>query len=204
MKEEIIKFLENNPKIEKILKKDHRSYVFTFIYQNKLYVYKEPIEKNTRKWQRFLAIFRGRESKREFKQMQKINSLGFKTATPIFYEKNFLVYEYVDGRKPFINENEINLVVEELKKIHSKGFLHGDSHLANFLITNKNEIYIIDSKFQKNKYGKFGEIFELMYLEKSLEKEISYDKTSIYYKIALLFKKFLTFLSNLKNFIRRK
>lgn len=204
MKEEIIKFLENNPKIEKILKKDHRSYVFTFIYQNKLYVYKEPIEKNTRKWQRFLAIFRGRESKREFKQMQKINSLGFKTATPIFYEKNFLVYEYVDGRKPFINENEINLVVEELKKIHSKGFLHGDSHLANFLITNKNEIYIIDSKFQKNKYGKFGEIFELMYLEKSLEKEISYDKTSIYYKIVLLFKKFLTFLSNLKNFIRRK
>ncbi|MDY5305169.1 lipopolysaccharide core heptose(II) kinase RfaY [Fusobacterium gastrosuis] len=204
MKEEIIKFLENNPKIEKILKKDHRSYVFTFIYQNKLYVYKEPIEKNTRKWQRFLAIFRGRESKREFKQMQKINSLGFKTATPIFYEKNFLVYEYVDGRKPFINENEINLVVEELKKIHSKGFLHGDSHLANFLITNKNEIYIIDSKFQKNKYGKFGEIFELMYLEKSLEKEISYDKTSFYYKIALLFKKFLTFLSNLKNFIRRK
>ncbi|MCI5725807.1 MAG: lipopolysaccharide core heptose(II) kinase RfaY [Fusobacterium gastrosuis] len=204
MKEEIIKFLENNPKIEKILKKDHRSYVFTFMYQNKLYVYKEPIEKNTRKWQRFLAIFRGRESKREFKQMQKINSLGFKTATPIFYEKNFLVYEYVDGRKPFINENEINLVVEELKKIHSKGFLHGDSHLANFLITNKNEIYIIDSKFQKNKYGKFGEIFELMYLEKSLEKEISYDKTSIYYKIALLFKKFLTFLSNLKNFIRRK
>lgn len=204
MKEEIIKFLENNPKIEKILKKDHRSYVFTFMYQNKLYVYKEPIEKNTRKWQRFLAIFRGGESKREFKQMQKINSLGFKTATPIFYEKNFLVYEYVDGRKPFINENEINLVVEELKKIHSKGFLHGDSHLANFLITNKNEIYIIDSKFQKNKYGKFGEIFELMYLEKSLEKEISYDKTSIYYKIALLFKKFLTFLSNLKNFIRRK
>ena len=204
MKEEIIKFLENNPKIEKILKKDHRSYVFTFIYQNKLYVYKEPIEKNTRKWQRFLAIFRGRESKREFKQMQKINSLGFKTATPIFYEKNFLVYEYVDGRKPFINENEINLVVEELKKIHSKGFLHGDSHLANFLITNKNKIYIIDSKFQKNKYGKFGEIFELMYLEKSLEKEISYDKTSFYYKIALLFKKFLTFLSNLKNFIRRK
>lgn len=204
MKEEIIKFLENNPKIEKILKKDHRSYVFTFMYQNKLYVYKEPIEKNTRKWQRFLAIFRGRESKREFKQMQKINSLGFKTATPIFYEKNFLVYEYVDGRKPFINENEINLVIEELKKIHSKGFLHGDSHLANFLITNKNEIYIIDSKFQKNKYGKFGEIFELMYLEKSLEKEISYDKTSIYYKIALLFKKFLTFLSNLKNFIRRK
>lgn len=204
MKEEIIKFLENNPKIEKILKKDHRSYVFTFMYQNKLYVYKEPIEKNTRKWQRFLAIFRGRESKREFKQMQKINSLGFKTAIPIFYEKNFLVYEYVDGRKPFINENEINLVIEELKKIHSKGFLHGDSHLANFLITNKNEIYIIDSKFQKNKYGKFGEIFELMYLEKSLEKEISYDKTSIYYKIALLFKKFLTFLSNLKNFIRRK
>lgn len=202
MKEEIIKLLESNPKIEKILKKDHRSYVFTFRFQDKLYVYKEPIEKNTRKWQKFLAIFRGRESKREFKQMEKINSLGFKTAKPIFYTNTYLIYEFIYGEK--INEKNINYVIAELKKIHSAGYLHGDSHSDNFIINNKNEVFIIDSKFQKNKYGKFAEIFEFMYLEDSINQKINYDKTSVYYKGAVLLRKYLTFFSNFKNFIRRK
>lgn len=56
------------------------------------------------------------------------------------------------------------------------GYLHGDSHINNFLISPEKEVYIIDSKFQKNKYGKFGEIFEMMYLEDSVGIEIDYDK----------------------------
>lgn len=204
MKKKIKQYLENNPKILKILKNDQRSYVYTFDFQGKIYVYKEPIEKNTRKWQRFLAIFRGKESKREFKQLNDIISAGFKTPLPIFYEDNYLVYEYVEGREPLRIKEETDLVVKELEKIHSMGYLHGDSHLANFLINDKNEIYIIDSKFQKNKYGKFGEIFEMMYLEKSINYAIDYDKKSLYYKCAFLLKKYLIFFSNLKNFIRRK
>ena len=95
-------------------------------------------------------------------------------------------------------------MVDELKKIHSMGYLHGDSHLDNFLISDDKTVYIIDSKFQKNKYGKFGEIFEMMYLEDSLEIEIDYDKKSFYYKCATLLRKYLTFFSELKNLIRRK
>ena len=37
----------------------------------KKYVYKEPREKNKRKWQKFLNFFRGSESKREYYQMEK-------------------------------------------------------------------------------------------------------------------------------------
>lgn len=204
MKEKIKNFLNTDAPIIKTLKKDNRSYVYTFQFEDKIYVYKEPIEKNTRKWQRFLSIFRGSESKREFNQMIKIISMGLKTSYPIFYEKNYLIYEYVEGRKPLQIKEEIDLVVKELKKIHSLGYLHGDSHLNNFLINDKNEIYIIDSKFQKNKYGKFGEIFELMYLEDSLNININYDKENIYYRGACLLRKYLNFFSNLKNFIRRK
>ena len=64
--------------------------------------------------------------------------------------------------------------------------------------------YIIDSKFQKNKYGKFGQIFEMMYLEDSVGIEIDYDKKSFYYKGATLLRKYLTFFSKLKNIIRGK
>ena len=115
--------------------------------------------------------------------MEKINSLGLKTAKPIFYNKEYLMYEYVEGNEPTVDD--IDLVVEELKKIHSMGYLHGDSHINNFLISPEKEVYIIDSKFQKNKYGKFGEIFEMMYLEDSVEIEIDYDKKSFYYKGAI-------------------
>lgn len=103
------------------------------------------------------SIFRGTESKGNFIKMKKINSLPNlkQAAKPVFYEKKYLVYEYLEGRKPKIEETD--LVVKKLKEIHSLGYLHGDSHLANFLINN-GEIYIIDSKFQKNKYGKFKEI----------------------------------------------
>ncbi|WP_022819284.1 lipopolysaccharide biosynthesis protein [Fusobacterium russii] len=202
MKEKIKKFLENNPKILKILKKDQRSYVFNFIFEDKIYVYKEPIEKNTRKWQKFLAIFRGRESKREFKQMEKINSLGLFTAKPVFYTADYLVYEFIEAGKA--DEKNINFIVDELHRIHSLGYLHGDSHIDNFLIDDKNKVYIIDSKFRKNIYGKFGEIFEFMYLEDSLSMDIPYNKNSIYYKAAVALRNYLTFYSKLKNFIRRK
>ena len=79
-------------KIIKVLKDDHRSYVYVFElepYGNKKFVYKESREKNKRKWQRFLNFFRGSESKREYYQMEKINSLGLKTAKPIFYNKEY-------------------------------------------------------------------------------------------------------------------
>ena len=123
-------------KIIKVLKDDHRSYVYVFeleAYHNKKFVYKEPREKNTRKWQKFLNFFRGSESQREYYQMKKINSLGLKTTKPIFYNKNYLIYEYIEGNKPTIDD--IDLVVKELQKIHSMGYLHGDSHIDNFLIT---------------------------------------------------------------------
>ena len=194
----------NISKIIKVLKDDHRSYVYVFevARDNKKYVYKEPKEKNTRKWQKFLNFFRGSESKREYYQMKRINSLGLKTTKPIFYCKDYLIYEYIEGNKPTVDD--IDLVVKELQKIHSMGYLHGDSHIDNFLISPEKEIYIIDSKFQKNKYGKFGAIFEMMYLEDSVGIKIDYDKKSFYYKGAMSLRKYLTFFSKLKNIIRGK
>jgi len=84
-------------KIIKVLKDD----VFELEpYGDKKFVYKESREKNKRKWQRFLNFFRGSESKREYYQMEKINSLGLKTAKPVFYNKEYLMYEYIEGNEP--------------------------------------------------------------------------------------------------------
>lgn len=197
------KKIESNPKILKVLKNDKRSYVFIFEYLGKKYVYKEPLEKNRRKWQKFLSFFRGSESKREFFCIKRINSSGFvKTVIPVLYTNKYLVYKYLEGNQPSIKD--IELVIKTLNKIHLEGYLHGDSQIQNFLIDDEKKIYIIDSKFQRNKYGRFGATFEMIYLEESTEIEIKYNKDDIFYKGAILLKRYLKFFSNLKKVIRRR
>ena len=68
----------------KVLKNDQRSYVALIEIDGEKYVYKKPIEKNKRKWQRFLSIFRGSESKREYQNIKNITNAGFNGATPYF------------------------------------------------------------------------------------------------------------------------
>ena len=201
-------------KVIKILKDDHRSYVSLIEIEGENLVYKQPIEKNNRKWQRFLSIFRGSESRREFQNIEKINEVGLNGATPhlavekkkgLFVVDSYLIYSYIDGRESSFKDIEI--ISQELKKIHDLGFLHGDSHLNNFLIKD-NKVYLIDTKLEKNKYGNFGKSFEFMYLEESCPEEIDFDKDSIYFKGARMLRGYLTLLSKikikLKNIRRRK
>ncbi|WP_462427438.1 lipopolysaccharide core heptose(II) kinase RfaY [Fusobacterium varium] len=200
--------------IIKIFKNDQRSYVALINIEGANFVYKQPIEKNNRKWQRFLSIFRGSESRREFKNIEKIREVGLNGADPrLAVEKkgglvvidSYLIYSYIDGRESSFED--IEMISQELRKIHDLGFLHGDSHLNNFLIKD-NKVYLIDTKLEKNKYGNFGKSFEFMYLEESCPEEIDFDKNNIYFKGGRMLRVYLTMLSRiktkLKNIRRRK
>ncbi|EHO20281.1 hypothetical protein HMPREF9466_01040 [Fusobacterium necrophorum subsp. funduliforme 1_1_36S] len=61
----------------KVLKDTDRSYVALLEIEGRKFIYKEPREKNHRKWQRFLSIFRGSESRREGLQMLEIEKKAF-------------------------------------------------------------------------------------------------------------------------------
>lgn len=188
----------------KVLKDDQRSYVALIEIDNEQYVYKQPLEKNRRKWQIFLSIFRGSESRREFENIEKINRTGLNGAVPyLAFEKrkglavidSYLIYSYIDGRESTFED--IDLISRELEKIHSLGYLHGDSHLNNFLIKD-DKVYLIDTKLVWNKYGGFGRSFEFMYLEESCPQPIKFDKNNIYYKGARMLRGYLTLLSKVK------
>lgn len=43
--------------------------------------------------------------------MEKINFLRFKIVKLVFYDKNYLIYEYIEGNKLIIDD--IDLVVKE-------------------------------------------------------------------------------------------
>jgi len=207
-----LEFKNKNFKILKTLKNDKRSLVQLISINNKNYILKIPREKNTRKWQRFLSLFRGGESQREFKNLENIRKLGFNSPQPFFAVENkkfgitfhsFLVLEYIHGKESSLND--LKSVVDTLHKIHSSGFLHGDSQLTNFMIS-KNKVFLIDSKFSKNIYGKFGAAYEFIYLEESCNKNLKnyFNKNTIFYKGAKFLNSYLHWWGSFRKKIRNK
>ena len=77
---------------------------------------------------------------------------------------SILVMKFLEGED--VREEEYKKVVEALDLIHSKGYLHGDSQIQNFMIKN-GEIYSIDLRLQKNIYGAVGKMYEFIYLRES-------------------------------------
>ncbi|MGF6907556.1 lipopolysaccharide core heptose(II) kinase RfaY [Fusobacterium sp. PH5-44] len=197
--------------ILKVLKDDKRSYVVLMKIEEEKIVYKIPREKNIRKWQRFLSIFRGSQSKREFCEIEEIRRLGFNTGTPLLAveEKDgfvitdsYFLYSYVNGsQSTYKDATEVGKVLTE---IHKLGYLHGDSQLENFIISNEinKKIYLIDARFRKNIYRNFGKAYEFLYLEESCHKEdlCLCDHSTIYYKCAQILKNLL----ELKRKFRKK
>lgn len=199
-------------KILKTLKDDNRSLVMLIDINRKKYVLKIPKEKNRRKWQRFISIFRGGESMREFLQLEKLKNNNFNAPTPLIaIEKkrckmtydSLIISEYIENHEATIDD--LDIVIKCLNDIHKKGFLHGDSQLTNFLIKN-NEIYLIDSKLLNNKFGKFGIMYEYIYLQEScpinLDKYIK--QNDFYFKTAKLLNTYLHFWGKIRKILKNK
>ncbi len=210
--QELIPKIKNKSYREiKKLKEDQRSRVCLIEIENNRYVYKEPIEKNKKSWQRFLSIFRGGESKREFLNCEKIKKLGFLGPEPVLaLEKksflmtvdSFFLMEYIEGKHAKIDD--VELVIKNLKAIHEKGYLHGDSQLSNFIIRD-NSVYLIDCKLSRNLAGLMGKIGEFIYLEKSCYRNIEsgYEKTFLYKFLKKLDEK-IDFFNYTRKALRKK
>lgn len=198
--------------VMRTLKDDQRSLVQLIRINGKRYIYKVPREKNRRKWQRFISLFRGGESMRECCQLEKLMLNGFSAPKPyLAAEKkvfgmtvdSFSVSEYIESREG--KAEDLDIVCKTLKNIHGKGFLHGDSQIQNFLVSD-GRIYLIDCKLSKNIYGKFGEAYEYIYLEESCLVDLKeyVDKNSFFFKAALMLNKYLRGWMHFKKKIRNK
>lgn len=196
----------------RVLKDDNRSLVQLVRINGKRYVLKVPREKNKRKWQRFISIFRGGESMRECNQLEKLIFNGFYAPKPFLaIEKKVFgmtvdslsVSEYIESREGTVKD--LDMICRTLDEIHAKGFLHGDSQIQNFLVAD-NRIYLIDCKLSKNIYGKFGKMYEYIYLEESCLTDLKdyADKNSFYYKTAEMLKNYLRGWMRFKKKIRNK
>lgn len=203
---------EKKYKIMDILKDDHRSFVAKIKLENQEnreveVILKVPKEKNTRKNVMFFSIFKGGESKKEFKGLKKILDNDFLGAVPLIaVEKkkklmvfdSYLVMSLINGRPK--DYNDIPVILPTLYKIHDKGFLHGDPQLSNFIVGEEG-VYIIDSKLLINRLGPYCKIKEILYFEKSCYREVKNRYQS--YKIYEIIKK-TEILKDKLNYISKK
>ncbi len=198
--------------IIKVLKDDNRSRVLLINYQGEKLVVKEPREKNRRKWQRFLSIFRGSSSYLELKNCNKIIESGFLGAggilaveetNKLWVENSYFVSTYIEGNEGGIEDLEE--IVRELEVIHRRGYLHGDSQLVNFMVGEDGRIYLIDCKLSRNIYGLFGSRYEFIYLEESCAGKIDlFPKDDIYYRGAKMLNSYLHWYGRTKKRLRGK
>ena len=196
----------------KILKDDKRSLVEIIEINEGKFVLKIPKEKNNRKWQRFVNIFRGSDSFRNYHTMDKLEKIGISSTKALFAAEirspfvtdSFLIMEVLEGE--YIGSEDYQRVIKELSNIHSKGYLHGDSQIQNFMLKD-DKIYSIDLRLQKNIYGSIGEMYEFIYLRESC-KEIDeyYDeiRNRWSFKIAWLWKKWLYLHGDIRKILKGK
>lgn len=157
------------------LKEHNRSDVYKIEISQREYVLKIPKEKNRKWWIRFTTLFRDGEAFKNIKGMFKYEELGLHTTQPVIAAEkrsfgmvtdSWLLYEYIDGENCLDREDLYPMVVEELKLIHSKGYLHGDPQIRNFLYKN-NQIYVIDSNPKRVGIIGFSRAYEFAYLRRS-------------------------------------
>lgn len=212
---EIIKKIINKEevKFDKILKDTDRSFVGVIKLKNKMIIFKQPREKNRRKWIRFLTLFRKGEAVKNFESLDKAEKIGIKSNKPYLkIEKrkygmivdSWVIYEYIEGRECSSKE-EYKKLFKVLDNIHDKGYLHGDSQIQNFVLS-EDEVYAIDCGLKKNIYGKFGEMYEYIYLRESrkeIEKYYEFDIKNFHYRVADFYKKWLYFLGSSRKKIKK-
>lgn len=168
--------------ITKSLKDHHRSIVLRIGLRKKDAVLKIPVEKNNRPWIRFLTWFRKGEAFKNITGMLKLWDRGVKTTVPIMaaekrtfgmVKQSWLIYEYLDGTTCLDHPEYFEGVVAKLGEIHSRGLLHGDPQIRNF-IAKGDEIYVIDCNPKPTGYFGFARAYEFAYLGRSQPEIIDY------------------------------
>lgn len=193
------------------LKTGKRSEVKEVKYRKKDIVVKIPVEKNRRKWQRFLSIFRKSEVISILESMKILQENGILTNNPIAaYEKkefgmvidSFAVYGYVNG--DVVTKHECKEVVELIKKIHNTGYLHSDTQVRNFLKCG-DKIAVIDAKLKRKSLGGISENLEYIGFAVDINEAYGYiNKNTVFYKIAKFLYELFRFKRRVRHYFKNR
>ena len=190
------KIIEKNFKTIKILKDSKRNYVSEIEIEETNFIMKEPRNEYIIPQRKIMTIFKKGEVLSTLININKlIDEYGFKEYVRPFLaivrRKNkminysLLLMKKIDG----VEEKNLDVLIELIKKIHKKGFYHGDFNPSNFLNSN-GKIYILDTQGKKMIFGNYRAHYDMLTMEMDnyLNMKYPYPK-NIFYYFALFIKK---------------
>ena len=199
-----------------IFKNTKRNYVSEIQINNISYIFKEPRNEYIIPQRKFFTLFKKGEALTTLvninNAIDKDNLLEYtKPLLAIVKRKNGMIsYSALIQEKININDSrELNKMVEVTKKIHSKGYYHGDCNPSNF-ITSKDEVKILDTQAKKMFFGNYRAHYDMLTMKLDSYQEMEYPyKKNIFYYLAIFMKKlkklkFITKIKEKKKNLREK
>lgn len=209
------KVLNKNYKVIQEYKNTERNYVAKIEINGKFYVLKSPKAETVIPQRKIQTILKKGEGLTSFINIDKAKKLGLNffieplavmVKRGLFLEESFIIMDYIEGENIKTNQ-DIDIIMEIVKKIHEKGIYHGDLNTSNFIKT-KSGIKIIDTQAKSEKKWHFKRAYDiltlkgdLLVLEKKYEVEKNYKvKRGIGYALAYTIKNFkkLSLVQNIR------
>ena len=190
-----------------IFKNTKRNYVSEIQINNISYIFKEPRNECIIPQRKFFTLFKKGEALTTLINVNQAISEDNLTeyAKPflaIVKRKNGMICysAFIQEKINIETDRNLDKMIEITKKIHSKGYYHGDCNPSNF-ITSKDEIKILDTQAKKMGFGNYRAHYDILTMKMDSYQDMRYPyKKNIFYYLALSVKKFkkLKFIEKIK------
>lgn len=190
-----------------IFKNTKRNYVSEIQINNINYIFKEPRNECVIPQRKFFTLFKKGEALTTLINVNKAISEDNLTeyAKPflaIVKRKNGMICysAFIQEKINMETDRNLDKMIEITKKIHSKGYYHGDCNPSNF-ITSKDEIKILDTQAKKMGFGNYRAHYDILTMKMDSYQDMEYPyKKNVFYYLALFVKKFkkLKFIEKIK------
>ena len=188
--------IDKEYKEHNILKNTKRNFVSEIQINNISYIFKEPRNEYIIPQRKFFTLFKKGEAVTTLININKAiiedNLIEYaKPLLAIVKRKNRMIcYSALIQEKISINDSrELDKMVEVTKKIHSKGYYHGDCNPSNFM-TSKDKVKILDTQAKKMSFGNYRAHYDMFTLKIDSYQEMEYpSKKNICYYFASFYEK---------------
>lgn len=211
------KILDGNYRVEKKYKDSERNFVGKIVVAGQEYVLKSPKAETVIPQRKIQTVFKKGEALNSLINLDRYRDEGLDmfivpraaiVKRGVFIEESFILMDYISG-DILRTEEDIDEVMEIVKKIHRHGIYHGDLNTSNFIKTEQG-IKIIDTQGKKERFTNFKRSYDILTLKRDLlvrerkydvEKNYSLDKVSFGYLLAFIIKefKYLPFVEKIRN-----
>ena len=199
--------IDKEYKEHNILKNTKRNFVSEIQINNISYIFKEPRNEYIIHQRKFFTLFKMGEAVTTLININKAiiedNLIEYaKPLLAIVKRKNRMIcYSALIQEKISINDSrELDKMVEVTKKIHNKGYYHGDCNPSNFM-TSKDKVKILDTQAKKMSFGNYRAHYDMLTMKIDSYQEMEYPyKKNIFYYFAIFMKKIkkLKFIEKIK------